>query len=412
MTLQIRLSDLYLIDKEKLSVALFYIGMLVAFLGSLNPWFLWPVGSNYPVLACLFLVPSFLLSRTLETPIFSRTDFVLPIISFLLFTVYERFSTGSNINGYLMLLFRLIIFYCLFRVNTDRLQKFMTFVCKVMGVILAVSLMGYFLFLLGFPLPGRDAQFGEFYSFTNYYLFLLDDRNLFAIFSRFNSYFLEPSHIGTAAAFLLFTQRGQWRKWYNIVLLITVFFTFSLGAYIYLVAIIFLNLWISGKRFWGKLIVTLGGLGVATLITFTYNNGENLVHDLIMLRLEVDDGELAGDNRVTGNFEADYNNFVESSDIIFGRHYEATEFGNAGFKVFFYENGLVGIILLLAFYVISMMYTTNKRAFVSALILAILFFLPSAFMLWENIYVPLYAGAYIAIEMETTGTTPQTVKQT
>jgi len=288
----------------------------------------------------------------------------------------------------------------------------MTFVCKVMGVLLLASLTGYFLFLFGFPFSGRDAQFGEFYSFTNYYLFLLDDRNLFAIFSRFNSYFLEPSHIGTAAAFLLFTQRGQWRKWYNIVLLITVFFTFSLGAYIYLVAIIFLNLWISGKRFWGKLIVTLGGLGVATLITFTYNNGENLVHDLIMLRLEVDDGELAGDNRVTGNFEADYNNFVESSDIIFGRHYEATEFGNAGFKVFFYENGLVGIILLLAFYVISMMYTTNKRAFVSALILAILFFLPSAFMLWENIYVPLYAGAYIAIEMETTGTTPQTVKQT
>ena len=404
MTLQIKLSDLYLIDKEKLSVALFYIGMLIAFLGSLNPWFLWPVGSNYPVLACLFLVPSYLLSRTLETPIFSRTDFVLPIISFLLFALYERFSIESNINGYVMLLFRLTIFYCLFRISTDRLQKFMTFGCKVMGVLLLASLIGYFLFLFGFPLPGRDAQFGEFYSYTNYYLFLLDDRNLFAIFSRFNSYFLEPSHIGTAAAFLLFTQRGQWRKWYNIVLLVTVFFTFSLGAYIYLVAIVFLNLWISGKRFWGKLIVTLGGLGVATLTTFTYNNGENLVHDLIMLRLETDDGELAGDNRVTGDFDADYDNFVESSDIFFGRHFEVTEFGNAGYKVFFYENGLVGIILLFAFYFISMMYTTNKRAFISVLIVSILYFIPSAIMLWENIFFPLYATAYLGLSTSSQNT--------
>ncbi len=405
MTLSFRLSDLYLIKVERLAVALFYIGMFVAFLGSLNPWFLWPVGSYYPVLACLFLVPAYFLSRTLSTPVFSRTDFLIPVLAFLLFTVYERFSTESNLNGYAMLVFRLAIFYCLFRVSTDRLQKFMTFVCKVMGVLLTASLAGHFLYIIGFALPGRDTEFGEFYSFTNHYLFLLDDRNLFTIFPRFNSYFLEPSHIGSAAAFLLFTQRGQWRRWYNLVLLATVFFTFSLGAYIYLVAIVFLNLWISGKRFWGKLIFTLGLLGAATLFTFTYNNGENLVHDLIMLRLEVDDGELEGDNRVTGSFDADYNNYLESSDIIFGRHYEAVEFGNAGYKVFFYENGLVGILLILAFYVASMMYAPNKRAFISAIILAVLFFLPSAFMLWENIYIPLYAGAYLAIEKETTGQT-------
>lgn len=378
--------------------------MLVAFLGSLNPWFFWPIGSNYPVLACLFLVPAYLLSRTLSNPIFTRIDFLLPAITFLAFTVYERLSVESNFNGYAMLMFRFTIFYCLFRVHTDRLQKFLTFVCKVMGVLLAASLAGHFLYLLGFPFPGKDVQFDEFYSFTNHYLFLLDDRNLFTIFPRFNSYFLEPSHIGSAAAFLLFSQRGQWRRWYNLVLLTTVFFTFSLGAYIYLVAIVFLNLWISGKRFWGKLMVTLAVLGVAILFTFTYNNGENLVHDLIMLRLEMDDGELAGDNRVTGSFEADYDNFVESSDIVFGRHYEAVEFGNAGYKVFFYENGLVGILLLLTFYIASMMYTTNKRAFISAIILAILFFLPSAFMLWENIYVPLFAGAYLAIETATTET--------
>lgn len=401
MTFEIRLSDFYLINKEKLAIGLFYSGMFLAYLGSLNPWFMWPIGSFYPLLACLFLVPSYLLSQTLTNPLFTRRDFFLPVITFLLFTVYERLSMDSNINGYIMLVFRLTIFYCLFRVNTERLQKLMTFICQVMGVLLAASLIGYFLFLFGFSLPGRDAQFGEFYSFTNYYLFLLDDRNIFAIFSRFNSCFLEPSHIGSAVAFLLFSQRGQWRKWYNIVLLITLFATFSLAAYIFLVVVVFLNLWITGKRFWGKLILTLALMGVATTLAFTYNNGENLVHDLIMMRLEIDDGEMAGDNRVSGNFEADYNNYLESSDIIWGRKFEITEFGNAGYQVFFYDHGVLGILLVFLFYFVSMMYTSNKRAFISALLLALLFFLPSAFMLWENIYVPLYAGAYLAIETET-----------
>jgi hypothetical protein len=407
-------SFLYLIDKKRLSVSLFYAGMLISFLGSLNPWFMWSIGNFYPVLVAPLLVTAYLVSRTIPPPegesphqppperggyndaggLFTRNDFLLPLLTFVVYAVYERISMDGNLNSFLMIGFRLVFFYLLFRISMERCQQLVTFICKAMAVILIPSLLAHFLYLLGLPMPCRDAKFGEFYSFANYYFFLVSDTDLFVIFPRFNSYFLEPSHIGTACAFLLFCQRGQWRKWYNVTLLTTVFFTFSLASYIYLVAIMLFNSWAAGKQVVRKLVAIVIFLILATIVTFTYNGGNNMVHDLIALRLEIDDGEMAGDNRVTGNFEADYDNFVDSSDILFGRKYEQLEFGNAGYRVFFYDHGLVGIFLLITFYVASMMYSPNKRALIGVLVVAALYFWASAFMLWENIYLPLYAAAY------------------
>ena len=398
MTLSIKVSDLYLIDKEKIAMGLFNIGMLIAFLGSLNPWFLWKIGTLYPIPAALFIGGILFVSRSMQKKIFSRNDFLLPLMALLVFIVYERLSINSNVNGFIMLIFRAVIFYSLYRISTGYLQQTITFICKVMGALLAVSLAGHILYILGFPMPGgADVQFDEYYSFTNHYLFLLDDRNLLILFPRFNSYFLEPSHIGQACAFLLFTQRGKWKRWYNIVMLATIFFSFSLAAYVYIITIIFLFLWIERKNFIGKLLLVVGVIGIVTIFTFTYNDGNNLVHDLILLRLEVEDGEMEGDNRVTNTFEDEYDAYIGTSDIVFGRDLIVTEFGNAGYRVFIYEHGIVGLILIIAVYVLSMMYSRDTRVILSVMFLSFLFFMVSAFMLWENIYFPLYAAAYLLI---------------
>ena len=394
MKLSFRLSDLYLIRKESLATALAFVGMLIAFLGSMSPWFMWSIANLYPAVASLFLLGAIAVSNTMAAPIFNRKDYLLPLAAFLLFAVYECFSTGRNLNGYIMLVFKAVIFYSLFRLDLQKLQQLSTFIAKVMGALLAASLAGHFLYLLGFSWPGKDVQLGEFYSFTNYYLFLLDDRNLFAFVPRFNSYFPEPSHVGSAAAFLLFAQRGHWKKWYNIVLMLTIFFSFSLGAYAYLTVIVFLNLWIAKKQMLRKLLATISVFIVGIIAAFTYNGGDNLVHDLILLRLEVEDGELEGDNRVTDSFQKDYDNFLGSTDMILGQDFDREEFGNSGYKTFFYDYGLVGVLLVLLFYTIALVGSPNKRAAVSALIVAGLYFIVSAFMLYEKLFIPMYAGAY------------------
>ena len=399
MTWTFRLSDLYLIEKEKLSVALLYIGMLIAFLGSMNPWFMWSIGSFYPIFAAIFLLSSLMISNTMYQPIYNWGNYLLPLVAFFLYTFYENASWGRNANAYLMIVFRMVIFFTLFRLDTQRLLHLITFIAKVMGVLLAISLIGHFLYLIGIILPGKNVEFGQHYSFTNYYLFLLDDRNLFVIIPRFNSYFPEPSHVGSAAAFLLFAQRGHWKKWYNLVLVATIFFSFSLASYIYLIVIVFLNLWIERKQLFRKLLITVTFFTIGIVTAFTYNGGDNLVHDLILLRMEVEDGELAGDNRVTDNFEKDYSNFLESSDILLGRNNDTEEFGNAGYKYFFYEHGLIGIILIVLFYFLALKDAGDKRAVISAFIVACLYFIVSAFMLLEKLFVPIYAAAYREIEL-------------
>ena len=395
MTWTFRLSDLYLIRKEKLSVMLFHVGMLIAFLGSMSPWFMWPLGSLYHLPAAVFIVTSLIVSYTMEEPVFNRTDYLFPLLAFFVVSIYICLSSGSNIKAYIMIAVKASIVYSLICLDAHRLYNLTTFIAKVMGVLLAASLAGHFLYLLGFTLPGESVQLGEFYTFTNHYLFLLDDRNLFTIVPRFNSYFPEPGHIGSAAAFLLFAQRGHWRKWYNMVLLATIAFSFSLAAYIYLTAIIFLNLWIEKKKMFRKLAITIAFFIAAITTAFTYNGGNNLVHDLILLRLEVNDDKLEGDNRVTGNFEKDYENYIGSSDMLFGRSYDNTvEFGNAGFKVFFYDHGLAGVILVFLFYFLALWNAPNKRAVTSAFIVLTLYFIVSAYMFLEKVLLSMYAGAY------------------
>ena len=376
-------------------MTLLCMGILIAFLGSLRAWFLWPLGNLYILPAVFFVVGAMLLARTMDRDtIFTRNDFIITLSTLIVYIIYERLSINSNIKGYIAQTCLIIIFLSLFKLKYEKLQHVADFISRVMGGLLAASIVGHLLYLIGVPLPNQDVQYDEFYSFSNYYLFLLDDRNLFYIFPRFNSYFLEPSHIGQACAFLLMTQRGKWRQWYNVVMIATIGLSFSLASYIYLVVILIFNQWISRKHIASKLLLVCAFLTLGVIATFNYNKGNNLVHDLIMLRLELDDGEMEGDNRVTDNFLAQYENFLESNDVFLGRSFEIEEFGNAGYRVFFYEHGIVGIILIFLFYVTSMINAPNKRAFVAVIIVTALYFWATSFMLFTCVYFPLYAAAH------------------
>ena len=71
------------------------------------------------------------------------------------------------------------------------------------------------------------------------------------------------------------------------------------------------------------------------------------------------------------------------------------EFGNAGYRVFIYENGIVGVVLLIMFYTLSLIHATNKRALISAYLIALLYFWVEAKMLQDNIFISIYAIAYL-----------------
>lgn len=385
----------FLIKKETVFVGILFFGMLIAYYSSLYPWPLWPLKGKVSILAAIILLAAFWIKPDSSKNVFTRTDFIAATLLYFTLELYQRLVGDSNIIGFASVVFHVFIFMTLFQLDKDILPKLMMFLTKFMAVIQVIALIGFFLFLLGFPLPSRDATFdNEFYFYTNYYFFLLDDRQMLVLFPRFQSYFVEPNYHGTACVLLLFYQCGRWKKWYNIVLLITSLLSFSLSAYVLLVVVLFLNSWRRGKHIFRQVLLSIIIIGSVVGASFVYNDGENLVHDLILLRLEVEDGELAGNDRITDNFKHDYEKFWKSDDILFGRERDKSEFGNQGYQVYIYENGLIGLFLLIIFYISATYKAPNKRSLISAWIMVILIFGVNGEITWNQIFIPIFCTAF------------------
>ncbi len=75
---------------------------------------------------------------------------------------------------------------------------------------------------------------------------------------------------------------------------------------------------------------------------------------------------------------------------------ENPEFGNSGYKVFIYENGIVGTVLMLIFYIASLGKIRDRRATASAFILALLGFIVRGYPLWYSNYLTYYDLAHEA----------------
>lgn len=385
-----KISSLYLIRKDGLVAFCFGCGITLAYFGSLNPSFLWPLGTLYVLPAAFLVGAAMFVSHSMRESSFIRTDYLLPVFIYVVLAFYMSFASGGNLNNYIGDVFHIAVFSSLFMVDKRMLFKLSTWISKAMACLLVVSIMFYLLYLLGFPLPSRNAQYGDLYYYTNYYFFLLDDRSL-SIFPRFHSVFLEPGHLGTATVLLLLSQCGHWRKWYNVVLWTATLMTFSLSAYVLSVVIVFLNLWIHRKYIFKKLCMVICFLSAVAVCAFFYNGGDNLVHDLILIRLEIsDEGRLEGDNRVEDWFESEYESYLHSSDVFLGRDYDYTIAGNSGYRLFIYEYGLVGLFLVLLFYTSFMKEAEDKRVLCSAALIAFLCFWVRGYPLWYSNFIPLF----------------------
>lgn len=119
----LNIEKLFLIEKEALSSAFFYAGMVIAFFGSLNPWFLWPLGSYYIIISAMFIMMSMLVEATSSNKIYTNTTFLLPVFAFAVLSCYQLVVNNGNVGGYIANVFHIIVFLSLFRIGTDKLKR-------------------------------------------------------------------------------------------------------------------------------------------------------------------------------------------------------------------------------------------------------------------------------------------------
>lgn len=401
-----RPSVLYLIRKERLAHALFLTGMFIAYIGSLRPWMLWPLGRYYIIPSALCLALAYYVGGRETRVFFSRTDYIVPLTTCVILYFYMLVVNGGNVNGVVGSLFKIYIFLMLMMVRRDYLFHLTTRIAQVMACFLMLSITAFVFYLIGFPLPlpSWDTQYNDGqYFYTNYFLFMVDDRSLWLLIPRFSSVFLEPGHIGTAAALLLFTQMGHWKRWWNVVLVITVLISFSLAAYVIFFSIIFFSLWIKGRHVVRKALWAIVVTAVVVTGSFFYNEGDNMLHNLIVLRLEInEEGTLEGDNRVKDWFESEYESFLHSPDIWLGRNKGEEDLqGNTGYRVYIYDYGLVGLALIIIFYMSAMMKAESRRVWISVMLVAVACFYVRSHSLYYNVFIPLYVTANMPLRFIT-----------
>ena len=97
-----RIGKLYLLSKERLSETFFYAGILVAFYGSMFPWFLWSIESYYMVISCVFLFCSMIVSRTMHNPVFNQHHIILPLSGYAILALYMQIVNEQNINSFII----------------------------------------------------------------------------------------------------------------------------------------------------------------------------------------------------------------------------------------------------------------------------------------------------------------------
>lgn len=395
------LSKLYLIQKRTVVTWLFFLGIILAYFTSLTPWILWPLRSSYMHIASVPILASLFMSLHLKKPIFNRTDFFLPTISMWMLLFMMAVSSGRNINGLFMVFFSTIVYFSLFKVDTIELHKLCDIIAMMMATILSVSIPFYILYLLGYSLPHSRIGIGD-YMFDNYLFFLIDDRSSWELIPRFHSIFIEPSHLGMACVTLLYAQAGKWNTWRCRILFLALFMSFSLAAYACMVVMLFSVSWMKGKAVIGKILL-LGSIiltiGVSSVF---YNKGDNLINNLIVNRLMLDeDGEMEGNNRTTDLFTREYEKLFSSGEILIGKGNEELSkfgFGNSGYRVFIYCNGLISVVCLCFMFFAIARTSTNMRACISMLIIHGLSFWahgnPHRLYVYFPLYVLLFSTVY------------------
>lgn len=270
---------------------------------------------------------------------------------------YESFWVNDlTIIGILASIITLFCSIILIITSLDIKAFILNFVTCAIQLTVAISIVGWILFLIGIPLPHYLDTSDPYYVHEVFYLFNLNfspDQ----IVPRFAGVFLEPGHLGTMCIFLLYINKFQLKYLGNLILLSGALLSLSLAAYGLLVIAISIHLINQRKVFF---LIIFGVLFiVGWIISANYNNGDNIMYQLIYHRFEFENGEMVGNNRTSSYFDSEFSKFCSSNNVIIGMGQDAfgseknafnnITIGCAGYKRYFFIRGIIGSILTIIF---------------------------------------------------------------
>ena len=374
---------------------LYKISLLFLVFLHTHAWFTWPI-------EFLSFIPNTLLRLGLAVLalVYAQTNGIRLHFNYKIWIGTICFLIASNIPfvSFGEMLAQIVLFIPIAVLICDNVnaKEHLRFISVCLSFVLipgfflyVLKLFGYFGFW-GIPIQYGDLNVNATYTFMNYGFMLV--RTWEAADIRFTSIFLEPGYMGTLVSFMLYANSYNFKKWYNIVLLVALFFSFSLAGYV-VTFVGYILYCVSIK----KNISHLLGFGFLMVIIFLasqeYNNGNNMINELIVERLEFDEDKgIKGNDRFKGDTDWIYEKSIRTGSFLFGDP-TVKNLTGAGYKVFLVNRGIITAFLYFVFYY-NIAICSKRKKFYSKSFLFIIFltFLQAAYPSSYSWIIPYLLG--------------------
>lgn len=212
---------------------------------------------------------------------------------------------NTNYAGYAMALIRGLGFATLFLCSPGFWKKIIDCFIKLLAVLLIIALLehvmiSFFNVMTTNPItaqcpsnPDRDY---------NVFIFNVYHAINFGFFNRFYAFYDEPGVLGNVTMALLYTQKFELKKWYNLVFLVSGLLSFSLTFYIALAVYYIL---------FGKKTAKIGFAVAVVLATYYFYKNEYIYY-YVFGRLEFVNGQLSGYNR---EIHGDFKSWIQTKSV-------------------------------------------------------------------------------------------------
>lgn len=307
--------------------------------------------------------------------------------------------------------------YILFIKDIEKIQC-IKYITKWFSYLMVLSLIAYWIaqFNLLPPIGIMPYALGEDiflrnpeYCIRENYIFYMYAPDFYGI--RFNGPFVEPGHLGMMSAFLLFCNKFDFSKKYNVIILVALILSFSLAGYILAFIGNLMIRFYKGILRPRKMITYFFSFFIVIALSYQLTKDNPLFQELIFNRIELNDERgIEGNNRTSIEM-GEYNDRMWTSGdiglILSGyseRDWDEIVESNGGFTgtgiiVAMVRRGLLGIMAMMFFYIIFLSFSTDKRFAFMAFVFVFLMFLQRTYPFWFS-WIICYAYGIILFEQE------------
>lgn len=375
--------------KKNIFLSLYEFSFVLLFFKTLSFYYFW----NIPIVFfSLINLVFFLLYAFYEKNIKLNIKLGNVIAIFFLFLSYIVCIISGRGIGFISHISVLLCILLLLLISISAKKNILRTITVIFSFISFISLIFYIIVVfLKINLPYKNVEYSQ-YTYRLYYFFLFRTYDSIVLeYNRFHSLFLEPGHLGCVAVLLLNANGFNLKNKYNIMLLISVFFTFSLAAYFLLfITFVFLNFKLKNLKY-----ILCGLLVLLCVFVYYMNKKDSIIYQEIISRLIItDDGNIAGNNRYTSTFTNYYQTFIKTKNLFLGigpEYKNMSGMQSAGYKVYIVQYGIIGTFSVILFNFMVYIKNFSRKSFFLFLI-NLLIFINLGTPLWACILITYIIG--------------------